>query len=89
MISLIIFSFSGIFLLKKTQKKEEEKEEITYQHPWNIQDFREKGYKIIDFMCDYYQNIESKDVLSKVEPGYLSKLIPKEAPKSSFFIFNF
>ncbi|KAK7857766.1 tyrosine/dopa decarboxylase 1 [Quercus suber] len=35
---------------------------------------------LIDFIADYYQNIESYKVLSQVEPGYLKKLLPESAP---------
>ncbi|KAM4113422.1 hypothetical protein ACJW30_05G219100 [Castanea mollissima] len=35
---------------------------------------------MIDFIADYYQNIESYKVLSQVEPGYLKKLLPESAP---------
>lgn len=85
MFSLSIFSILGVLYLKE-RKEENQKDEIKYQHPWDIKDFKQKGYQMIDFMCDYYENIEKKDVLSKVEPGYLSKLIPKEAPKSIFIL---
>ncbi|KAL4629204.1 hypothetical protein ACB092_05G291000 [Castanea dentata] len=34
----------------------------------------------IDFIVDYYQNIESYKVLSQVEPGYLKKLLLESAP---------
>ncbi|MFQ6656640.1 hypothetical protein Gotur_026660 [Gossypium turneri] len=35
---------------------------------------------IIDFIADYYQNMEKYPVLSQVQPGYLAKLLPKSAP---------
>lgn len=35
---------------------------------------------VVDFIADYYENIEKYPVLSPVEPGYLRKLLPKSAP---------
>ena len=32
-------------------------------------------------VIDYYDNIESRRVLSNVEPGYLAKLLPSTAPE--------
>lgn len=44
------------------------------------EEFRVQGKKIIDWIADYYENIENYNVLSKAEPGYLSKLLPQNAP---------
>ncbi|KAJ0054592.1 hypothetical protein Pint_02140 [Pistacia integerrima] len=35
---------------------------------------------MVDFIADYYQNIESYPVLSEVQPGYLRERLPKTAP---------
>lgn len=37
---------------------------------------------IIDFLADYYQNIENYPVRSQVEPSYLKKLVPESAPNN-------
>lgn len=50
--------------------------------PLNLEEFRRQGYMAIDFIADYYQNIEKHPVLSQVEPGYLKNLFPKSAPYS-------
>ncbi|KAL5712096.1 hypothetical protein ACHQM5_014300 [Ranunculus cassubicifolius] len=42
---------------------------------------RENAHKMVDFIADYYRDIESFPVLSQVEPGYLSKLLPDSAPE--------
>ncbi|CAG8489752.1 1910_t:CDS:2 [Acaulospora colombiana] len=47
----------------------------------DIEEFRKRGYETIDRICKYYQELDSYDVLSKVEPGYLRKLLPQEAPE--------
>ncbi|XP_030516212.2 phenylacetaldehyde synthase-like [Rhodamnia argentea] len=43
-------------------------------------EFRRQGHMIIDFLADYYENIEKYPVVSRVEPGYLSKCLPDSAP---------
>ncbi|CAF4759777.1 unnamed protein product [Pieris macdunnoughi] len=45
------------------------------------QQFREYGKAAIDFIADFYDNIREKDVLPSVEPGYLIKKLPEDAPE--------
>ena len=49
-------------------------------NPLDPEEFRRQGHMLIDFIADYYQNVESYKVLSQVEPGYLKKLLPESAP---------
>ncbi|KAE8688022.1 Tyrosine/DOPA decarboxylase 3 [Hibiscus syriacus] len=49
-------------------------------NPLDPDEFRRQGHMIIDFLADYYQNIEKYPVLSQVEPGYLAKRLPTTAP---------
>ncbi|KDP38022.1 hypothetical protein JCGZ_04665 [Jatropha curcas] len=49
-------------------------------NPLNADEFRRQGHMIVDFIADYYQNIEKHPVLSQVEPGYLRKRLPLSAP---------
>ncbi|KAJ4980432.1 hypothetical protein NE237_031269 [Protea cynaroides] len=44
------------------------------------EEFRRQGHRIIDFLADYYRDIEKYPVRSQVEPGYLHKLLPDSAP---------
>ena len=46
----------------------------------DAEQLREHGHKMVDFIADYYKNIENFPVLSQVEPGYLQKLLPDSAP---------
>ncbi|KZO92342.1 hypothetical protein CALVIDRAFT_308478 [Calocera viscosa TUFC12733] len=46
----------------------------------DIEQFRKEGYKAIDAICDYYAGLEQRPVVAQVEPGYLAKLVPDEAP---------
>ncbi|KAI2642239.1 pyridoxal phosphate-dependent transferase [Xylaria nigripes] len=45
------------------------------------QQFREAAVSSIDKIVEYYDTIEDRRVASNVEPGYLRKLLPKEAPQ--------
>uniref|UniRef100_A0A3P8VPW4 Aromatic-L-amino-acid decarboxylase n=1 Tax=Cynoglossus semilaevis TaxID=244447 RepID=A0A3P8VPW4_CYNSE len=46
----------------------------------DIAEFRRRGREMVDFVADYYENIEKRPVFPDVEPGYLRSLIPSEAP---------
>ncbi|KAF7152767.1 hypothetical protein RHSIM_Rhsim01G0259700 [Rhododendron simsii] len=48
--------------------------------PMDAEQLRENAHKMVDFIADYYKNIESFPVLSQVQPGYLHKLLPGSAP---------
>ncbi|KAK4236920.1 hypothetical protein C8A03DRAFT_45157 [Achaetomium macrosporum] len=43
--------------------------------------FREAATATIDEIINYFDNLDSRDVVSRVEPGYLRKLLPSEAPQ--------
>ncbi len=42
--------------------------------------FRQEGKKIVDWIADYYEQIEKYPVLSQVKPGDIIKQLPAEAP---------
>lgn len=44
------------------------------------EEFRKQAYQTIDFIVDYYKNIEKFPVLSQVEPGYLRNSLPSAPP---------
>ncbi|GAB2279762.1 hypothetical protein Dimus_014400 [Dionaea muscipula] len=44
------------------------------------EEFRRQGYMVVDFLAEYYGNIEEYPVRSQVEPGYLRKRVPDTAP---------
>ncbi|XP_037094159.1 aromatic-L-amino-acid decarboxylase-like [Pollicipes pollicipes] len=44
------------------------------------QQFREAAREVIDYIIDYQRDIRDRPVLPSVSPGYLSKLVPTEAP---------
>lgn len=47
----------------------------------NPQQFREFGRAVVDWIADYYENIEQQPVLSQVKPGEIRAHLPKEAPR--------
>lgn len=44
-------------------------------------EFLDFGKAMIDFVANYTDNIRDRNVLADVEPGYLVKLLPEEAPQ--------
>ena len=61
-------------------KPDLENEFTTTMNPLDPKELRRQGHILVDFIADYYQNIEKYPVLSQVEPGYLRKLLPDSAP---------
>ncbi|VFR00595.1 unnamed protein product [Cuscuta campestris] len=46
----------------------------------DAEQLREFGHRMVDFIADYYSDIESFPVLSQVQPGYLRGILPESAP---------
>ncbi|KAL4720659.1 hypothetical protein ACJJTC_018254 [Scirpophaga incertulas] len=46
-------------------------------------EFRIKAKEMVDYIADYLENIRDRRVYPGVQPGYLHKLLPKEAPINS------
>ncbi|XP_015068377.1 tyrosine decarboxylase 1-like [Solanum pennellii] len=44
------------------------------------EEFRRQGHMMVDFLADYFHNIQNYPVRSQVEPGYLKKILPDSAP---------
>jgi len=47
----------------------------------NIEEFKENGYKIVDWICNYFENIEKYPVKSQLEPGEIFKRISEKPPE--------
>ncbi|KAI4461333.1 group ii pyridoxal-5-phosphate decarboxylase [Holotrichia oblita] len=47
----------------------------------DIEEFRHRGKEMIDFICEYINTLDKKRVTADVEPCYLRKLLPSEAPE--------
>ena len=65
-----------------TFDKDQENNSHFVTNPLDPKEFRRQGHMIIDFIADYYENIERYQVLSQVEPNYLRNLLPESAPYS-------
>ncbi len=48
----------------------------------NIDEFQKEAHKIVDWIADYYRNIESYPVKSTMEAGSLLNKLPQSAPES-------
>ncbi|XP_027172752.1 tryptophan decarboxylase TDC2-like [Coffea eugenioides] len=48
--------------------------------PLDPEEFRRQAHQMVDFIADYYKNIENYPVLSQVEPGYLRNRLPETPP---------
>ena len=42
----------------------------------NTEEFREHGKQMIDYICDYVDNVHKRDVVAKVLPGFLKEQLP-------------
>ncbi|PWA79740.1 tyrosine decarboxylase 3 [Artemisia annua] len=49
-------------------------------NPLDPEEFRRQAHLVVDFLADYYSNIEKYPVCSQVKPGYLTETMPKSAP---------
>ncbi|XP_029043287.1 aromatic-L-amino-acid decarboxylase-like [Osmia bicornis bicornis] len=49
----------------------------------DTKEFVDFGKAAIDFVANYTDNLRNKNVLPDVEPGYLSELLPEEAPQKA------
>lgn len=48
----------------------------------NPEDFRKAGYRVVDWIADYRQTIESRPVMSRVKPGEIRFLLPSTPPEA-------
>lgn len=46
------------------------------------EEFRKNGYKVVDWVADYMENVEKYPVLSKVRPGDIRAKLPAVAPQA-------
>ena len=47
-----------------------------------IEEFRKNGHELIDWIADYFSNVEEMPVLAKVQPGEVKENLPKTPPQS-------
>ena len=46
------------------------------------EEFRKFGKEMIDYVADYMDNVGTRRVIPKIEPGYIQPLLPDEAPET-------
>ncbi len=46
-----------------------------------IDEFKNNAYKVIDWIADYYKNVDSFPVLSQAAPGYIRSQLPDHPPE--------
>ena len=46
-----------------------------------IDEFKNNAYKVIDWIADYYKNVDSFPVLSQAAPGDIRELLPDQPPE--------
>jgi aromatic-L-amino-acid/L-tryptophan decarboxylase len=46
----------------------------------SVEEFRKQGKQMIDWIADYYENIEKYPVLSQIKPDEIKNQLPEEAP---------
>ena len=44
------------------------------------EDFRRAGYQFVDWIADYFENVEKYPIVARVEPGDIKKMIPAVPP---------
>ncbi|XP_063232615.1 tyrosine decarboxylase-like [Bacillus rossius redtenbacheri] len=47
----------------------------------DTEEFRVRGKEMVEYICEYLSTLEQRTVTPRVEPGYLSKLLPDAAPQ--------
>ncbi|KAL3739496.1 hypothetical protein ACJRO7_020847 [Eucalyptus globulus] len=52
-------------------------------NPLDLGEFRRQEQMVVEFLVNYYKNVEKYPALSQVEPGYLSKCLPSSAPQDA------
>jgi len=55
-------------------------EETKITKDMSPEEFRKYGYKMIDWIADYFTNIETKPVLPDIKPGDIKKKLPVKPP---------
>nr|CAD7430522.1 unnamed protein product [Timema monikensis] len=50
------------------------------QTEMDTEEFRVRGKEMVDYICDYMNGLGSRPVYPSIEPGFLTNLIPSQAP---------
>ena len=52
-----------------------------YAKMTSVEEFRQNGKELVDFIANYYISIRDRPVAPNVEPGFLRPLLGEEAPE--------
>ena len=55
-------------------------EEKETKKEMSAEEFKQYGYKMIDWIADYFENLENQPVIPSVKPGDIKKLLPDHPP---------
>ena len=47
----------------------------------SAEEFRQSGYRLIDWIVSFFENVEDFPVLPDIQPGDIRKLVPDSAPE--------
>ena len=64
-------------------KKSRDTDQIGDPGHMSLEEFRKNGYAAIDWLCKYFEEIESYPVLSRVKPGQIQSSLPSSPPTSA------
>ena len=56
---------------------------MAYEPPMSNDVFRQAGHEMIDWIADYWENVEERPVLSQVASGDIRASLPKQPPQSA------
>ena len=48
-----------------------------------IEDFRNYGYQLVDWLAEYFSNIDEMKILPDIEPGDIRNMLPASAPEQA------
>ncbi|RWS10963.1 Aromatic-L-amino-acid decarboxylase-like protein, partial [Dinothrombium tinctorium] len=66
---------------KRIIESEKQKRGATNQLKMNSNEFRIAAKQLVDYICDYIDNIRDRPVLPSVQPFYIRDLVPDTAPE--------
>ena len=46
-------------------------------------EFQEYGYRLVDWLAEYFDNVDQYQVLPSIEPGDIRNMLPVSAPERS------
>ena len=57
-------------------------EELSNMH-LSKAEFQEYGYRLVDWLAEYFENVDEYQVLPSIEPGDIREMLPDSAPEEA------